>query len=79
MKSLPIPAIVAGLAAIIALPFSVPAAGTLMLTAGLGAIIHADYVQRHCHVRLPRRATAPARRNSNSRPPLSREAHQLAA
>jgi hypothetical protein len=77
MKSLPLPAIVAALAAVATLPFNVPAAGTLLITAGLGSIIHADYVQRHCRVRLPRLAAPPARQNSRS--PLPREPHRLAA
>jgi hypothetical protein len=78
MKSLPIPAAVAALAGVIALPFSAPAAGMLLLTAGLGSMIHLDYVQRQRRVRLPKLATQP-RRNTTSRGPFTREAHQLAA
>jgi hypothetical protein len=77
MNSFPLPAIAAALAAVIALPFSVAAAGTLFFVAGLGSIIHADYVQRHTRVRLPRLNTT--RTTSNSRPPFRGEAHQLAA
>lgn len=76
MKTLPVPALVAALAAVAALPFSVAAASTLALTASLGFIIHADYVQRYQRVRLPRLSTK--RNNSNTRTPF-REAHQLAA
>src|SRR5688572_25832678 len=77
MNSFPAPAIVAALAAVITLPFSVAAAGTLFLTASLGVIIHADYVQRHKRVRLPR--LSPKARMSTTRSPFRGEAHQLAA
>ena len=77
MKTFPAPAIVAAFAAVAALPFSVAAAGTLILTAALGFIIHADYVLRQRQVRLPRLANKP--RNSNTRTPFRGEAHQLAA
>ncbi len=76
MNSLPLPALAAALAAVIALPFSAPAAGTLLLTAGLGSIIHADYVLRARRVRLPKLASA---RRASTRPALCRESHQLAA
>jgi hypothetical protein len=56
MNSLPLPAFVAAFAAALALPFSAAAAGTLLFTAGLGAIMHADYPLRRRRVRLPRRA-----------------------
>jgi hypothetical protein len=77
MKSFPLPALVSALAAFVALPFSVAAAGTLLLTAGLGFIIHADYALRYRRIRLPRRTTA--RRTCPSRSPLCCEPHQLAA
>ncbi len=76
MNSLPLPALAAAVAAIIALPFSVAAAGTLFLTAGLGAVIHADYVLRCRRVRLPKLAVA---RPVGTRPPMGCEPHQLAA
>jgi hypothetical protein len=77
MKTFPAPAIIAALAAVAALPFSVAAAGTLLLTAALGFIIHADYVLRQRRVRLPRLSTKP--RHSDTRTPFRGEAHQLAA
>ena len=77
MKTFPAPAIIAALAAVAALPFSVAAAGTLLLTAALGFIIHADYVLRQRRVRLPRLSAKP--RSSNTRTPFRGEAHQLAA
>ena len=77
MNSLPAPALVAALTAAIALPFSLAAAGTLFLTAGLGVMIHADYVQRHNRIRLPRRSLQPQARTTRS--PFRGEVHQLAA
>lgn len=77
MNTLPIPAIVAATTAVIALPFSLPAAGTLFLTAALGAIIHADYVQRRTRIRLPRLSTRPQTCHTYS--PFRGEVHQLAA
>jgi hypothetical protein len=77
MNSFPAPALVAALAAVIALPFSVAAAGTLLVTASLGFIIHADYAQRTTRVRLPR--LTPKLRTSNSRTPFRDESHPLAA
>lgn len=77
MKTFPAPAIIAALAAVAALPFSVAAAGTLFFTASLGFIIHADYVVRHRRVRLPRLATKPD--NANTRTPFRGEVHPLAA
>lgn len=78
MKTFPLPALVAALAALLALPFSAAAAFTLLLTCGLGFIIHADYTLRARRVRLPRRqrAEVPAhfRRFSSAR-----ESHRLAA
>ena len=76
MNSLPLPAIAAAIAAVIALPFSAAAAGTLLFTAGLGSVIHADYVLRCRRVRLPRLA---ARRGAVTPLPLCCESHQLAA
>jgi hypothetical protein len=77
MKTFPVPAIVAALAAVAALPFSAVAAGTLLFTAALGFIIHADYALRHRRVRLPRLSTKP--HHSKTRIPFRAEAHQLAA
>jgi hypothetical protein len=77
MNSLPPPALVAALAAVIALPFSAAAAGTLFFTASLGFIIHADYAQRKKRVRLPRLTLK--LRNSNTRTPFRDESHPLAA
>jgi hypothetical protein len=77
MNSFPRPAIVAALAAVATAPFSIAAAGTLLFTAALGSIIHADYVQRHKRIRLPRRAAAP--KTSDTRPSFRGEQHQLAA
>lgn len=54
MKTFPVPALVAAVAAIVALPFSFAAFGTLFLTAWLGFIIHADYVLRYRRAPLPR-------------------------
>lgn len=77
MNSFPPPAIVAAFAAVIASPFSIAAAGTLLLTASLGFIIHADYVQRLRRVRLPRLSTPPQACTTPSA--LCGEVHQLAA
>jgi hypothetical protein len=77
MNSFPAPALIAALAALVALPFSVPAAGTLLITAALGFMIHADYVQRHRRIRLPKRSLQP--RGSNTGTPFRGEVHQLAA
>jgi hypothetical protein len=76
-SSLPRPALVAAFAAALALPFSIAAAGTLLLTAALGAIIHADYVLRHKRVRLPRLAIV--RKTSDTRPTCRDQEHPLAA
>ena len=77
MNSFPAPALVSALAAVIALPFSAAAAGTLLLTASLGFIIHADYALRQKRVRLPR--LTPKLRTSNTRTPFRDEPHPLAA
>lgn len=76
MNSNPLPALAAALAALVTLPFSVPAAGTLLFVAGLGAVIHADYVARCQRVRLPRLTARPAPVTTL---PLCCEPHQLAA
>ncbi|MES2695939.1 MAG: hypothetical protein V4773_20870 [Verrucomicrobiota bacterium] len=76
MKTYPIPALVAAVAALIALPFSVAAAGTLFLTAWLGVIIHADYTLRRCKVRLPRCRTSKAPFHAYA---VATETHRLAA
>ena len=77
MKTLPLPALVSALAAFVVLPFNAPGAGTLLLTSGLGFIIHADYVLRCRQLRLPRRRAGS--RKLPSRPPFGREQHRLAA
>ena len=78
MKTFPLPAVVAALVGLIAVPFSAAAAGTLLFTAALGSIIHADYVQRQRRIRLPLRAvTKPM--GSRSRAPFQPEVHPLAA
>jgi hypothetical protein len=77
MNSFPTPAIIAALAALIALPFSLAAAGTLLFTAAFGFVIHADYVQRRRRIRLPRRAVQP--RSCTTRTPFRPETHPLAA
>ena len=77
MNSFPAPALISAVAALIALPFSLAAAGTLLLTASLGCMIHTDYHQRRQRIRLPRRSTQPL--GSSTRNPFRGEAHQLAA
>ena len=77
MYSFPAPAIVAALAAAVALPFSLATAGMLALTAGLGVIIHADYVLRCKRVRLPRLAIAPD--SADTQTPFRGETQPLAA
>lgn len=77
MNSLPPPAIVAAITAVIALPFSLAAAGTLLITAGLGFIIHADYVQRCRRVRLPRLSLQTC--SCPAQPKFTRETHPFAA
>jgi hypothetical protein len=77
MNSLPLPAIAAAATAVVALPFSVAAAGTLLLTAGLGAVIHVDYVQRQRRIRLPRLNTTQP--TAEAQPCFCAEVHQLAA
>ena len=74
MNSLPSPAVVAALTALVALPFSTVAAGTLFVTAALGFVIHADYVQRHKRIRLPRLSATSCRCLTRSH-----EVHPLAA
>jgi hypothetical protein len=54
MKTFPLPAILAAIAAVLAAPFSLAAGITLFVTAGLGFIIHADYALRYRRIRLPR-------------------------
>ena len=77
MKTMPIPALVAATAALFALPFSFAAAGTLLFTAALGSIIHADYVLRQQRLPLPRRQAV--RRRHQIRSPFGHERHPLAA
>jgi hypothetical protein len=78
MTTFPLPALAAALAAVVAFPFSTAAAGTLFLTAGLGFIIHADYVLRHRRVSLPRRRPAIAHAQFR-RFAVAREENRLAA
>ena len=77
MKTFPIPAIAAALAAVLAIPFSAAATATFLLTAALGVIIHFDYVQRHRRIQLPMRTIQP--RTSGTRFPFRAEANRLAA
>lgn len=77
MKTFPVPALLAALAALIAVPFSLAAAGILFLTAGLGLIIHADYTLRYRRIRLPRHRIAEA--TTFSVTVARREDHCLAA
>lgn len=79
MKSFPLPAIVAAFAAVVALPFSIVAAGTLAFTAALGVIINVDYGRRCRRVRLPQLAAAPCVPTANTRSPARREQHPFAA
>lgn len=76
MKTFPIPALVAAAAALVALPFSAAAAGTLLLTAALGTILHADYVLGARRPALPRcrKSRAPFEVYA-----VATEAHRLAA
>jgi hypothetical protein len=77
MKSFPLPAVVAAFAAVAALPFSLAGSGTLLFTAALGFVIHADYAQRCRRIRLPKLALRPD--SSDTRSSFRGEAHQLAA
>lgn len=77
MNSFPRPAVVAALAAVTTLPFSVAASATLLLTAAIGTVLHADYVLRGNRVRLPRLPAKPDA--SGTRPASSVENHPLAA
>lgn len=78
MNSFPLPAIAAAGAALVALPFSAAAAATLLLTAALGFVIHADFVLRRRQVRLPRRAAYVAHAQFR-RFAYTRETNRLAA
>jgi hypothetical protein len=77
MNSFPVPALFAALVAVIALPFSLAAGGTLLITAALGFIIHADYARRCNRVRLPRASTQ--LRAVPTRPRIKGETHPFAA
>lgn len=77
MNSFPRPAVVAALAAVATLPFSVAASATLLFTAALGTVLHADYVLRRNRVRLPRLPAKPEA--SGTRPAVHAENHPLAA
>ena len=77
MNSFPRPAVVAALAAVTTLPFSVAASATLLFTAAMGTVLHADYVLRRNRVRLPQLAPKPDA--SGTRPPTQVENHPLAA
>lgn len=78
MKSLPLPVLLAALVGAIALPVDTVAGGTLLLIAGMGAIIRLDYACRYRGLRLPRRRILAAQAKFR---PLARpvEANQLAA
>ena len=78
MNSLPLPALAAAGAALVALPFSAAAGATLLLTAALGFVIHADYTLRSPATRLPRRRPTVAAPQFR-RFALSRECNRLAA
>jgi hypothetical protein len=58
MKTFPLPALVAAIAAVVVAPFCPIGGVMLFLTAGLGFVIHADYALRHRRIRLPRRTLA---------------------
>lgn len=77
MKSFPLPPVLAAAAALVALPFNADAAGFLLLTAGLAAVISVDYSHRYRGLQLPKRARAP--RMVFRAPPLQLEANRLAA
>lgn len=79
MKTFPLPALIAAVAALIAVPFSAAAASMLLLTAGLGFIIHVDYVLRTRRVRLPRRSQVQTPAIPLEPPTKGNERHQLAA
>jgi hypothetical protein len=58
MKTFPLPALVAALAAFATAPFCFIGGVMLFLTAGLGFIVHADYALRYRRINLPRRTLA---------------------
>ena len=75
MYSFPRPAVVSAFAGAVALPFSLPAAGLLLLAAALGVIIRLDYAPRR--VWRPRSFAASCA--SRRRASLRCEPNQLAA
>jgi hypothetical protein len=77
MHTFPPPALAAAALGLIALPFSAAASAMLLMSAGLGFIIHADYVLRTRRTRLPRRAPAPVAEVAAF--PVGSETHRLAA
>lgn len=77
MKTFPLPAIVAALAAFATAPFCFIGAVMLFLTAGLGFVIHADYSLRYRRINLPRRTLAVEA--TIVRGSFGREEHCLAA
>ena len=79
MKTFPPPALIAALAALLAVPFSAAAASMLLLTAGLGFIIHVDYVLRTRRVRLPKRSQVSVTTGPLQSQTKGNERHQLAA
>lgn len=79
MKTFPLPALVAAVAAFVALPFSLAAAGTLLLTAWLGLIIHADYTLRRRPAPLPRYRWRKSHAHFRRHHVAATEPHQLAA
>lgn len=66
------------MAAVASLPFSGAAAGMLMLTAALGAIISIDYPRRYRGLAVPRQPRR-ERRATFRAPALCSELNQLAA
>lgn len=78
MKTFPLPLVATGIAGLLALPFSVAGALLLGLTAGLGAIIWADYTARYRGLPLPRRQLRRFKVVFRA-PPLCTEPNRLAA
>lgn len=60
MKAFSHPILLAAAGIVVALPFSLEAAGLLAFTAGLGAIIRVDYPRRYRGLPIPRRSLVPA-------------------
>lgn len=77
MKTFPLPAIAAALAAFVTAPFCFIGAVMLFLAAGLGFVVHADYSLRYRRIPLPRRTLAVEAKIV--RGSFDREEHCLAA